>query len=431
MNNVVISLHENILKLSLNSKNGFNTFSTQVTVPITNTQEFAQLIKENLNTLPRRKETYLDFLVDPEDTLIKFVTVNKNDDDIDGQILMEIKGKLKEISLDDYYFSYQKLAPFVYQFVAIKKSVLNAYLEIANLIGMPIRSVIPWILLLPKFVGKNVPCIFLCDKGNKQTVALSELGGIYFAETYKEEQTLDKLKEIISSLAIYKRPVPISKIYTLDYEYLNLDQKYEVESIKLDNFAENNKGFENHFIFNSLIDTNAELLHTQLNTLNYLPVPVAETKSRLPVYIGAALGVLFIAVGGFFLLRGNGTKSNDLAANVLSETNQTTESTKSNPPAEKPILNKADLKIQVLNGAGISGAAAKARDFLTSAGYKVSEIGNSEEANRSDTLIQIKSGKADYKDALLLDVGKSYTAVADTNLPASSAFDVIVTIGAK
>jgi len=103
------------------------------------------------------------------------------------------------------------------------------------------------------------------------------------------------------------------------------------------------------------------------------------------------------------------------------------------PTAEPATtLKKEDLKIQILNGSGVSGAAGKAKTLLEAAGYKSIDTGNATVSNLAQTEIEIKVSKKEYLEVLTKDLEKSYAAVeAEKPLVATSKYDLVITIGKK
>jgi hypothetical protein len=102
-------------------------------------------------------------------------------------------------------------------------------------------------------------------------------------------------------------------------------------------------------------------------------------------------------------------------------------------PTPTITLNKATLKIQVLNGTEGKGVAAKARDALTAAGYSEISVGNAETSDYELTVISIKPSKKAYLDGLKKDLEEAkYNLESETdNLTEGNEFDAIVVIGSK
>lgn len=101
-------------------------------------------------------------------------------------------------------------------------------------------------------------------------------------------------------------------------------------------------------------------------------------------------------------------------------------------PEPEASLKREDLKVQVLNGSGVAGAAGKAQGLLQDLGYVEVAVGNASSSNFTTTEISIKKEKNDYLDMLIDDLSDSYTVDEDTaTLSATSAYDVVVTLGSK
>lgn len=99
------------------------------------------------------------------------------------------------------------------------------------------------------------------------------------------------------------------------------------------------------------------------------------------------------------------------------------------PP--KPQLNLADYSISVLNGSGKTGLAAKTKEMLEAAGFKVGSVGNAATSDFDYTQIGAKSSvpaelltklRETLMQTLLL-------ATASGTLEASASADVVVTLG--
>ena len=98
------------------------------------------------------------------------------------------------------------------------------------------------------------------------------------------------------------------------------------------------------------------------------------------------------------------------------------------PPA--PTLKRADLKVQVLNGAGVAGTASSAQEFLEGLGYEDIDTDNADSFDFEETEIAIKEDKEKYVELLNDDLLKKYV-VSKTikTLPEDSKYDVVITIG--
>lgn len=95
-------------------------------------------------------------------------------------------------------------------------------------------------------------------------------------------------------------------------------------------------------------------------------------------------------------------------------------------------LKREDLKIQVLNGSGVAGAAGKAKTFLENLGYKDVVAGNADKSDYQETEISILDEKKEYLELLEKDLADEYNLASQSaTLPGSSTYDVVITLGKK
>ena len=438
----VASISENLLKISYIDKElQIKTLSKE----LDNDSLDAKFVSSQIVDLVGKpaKDISVVFLLEPQDVLLRFVTVKKSLDSVE-QIMISIKAVCEEeaVKLEDLYFSYKKLAPFVFQFASIKQEKLNYFLEMAEFGGFEIKAIVPWIMLLPRIVSSSgEPCIFVSLANGNQTVVLSELGGVYFSNVFQTQKSNDELLNLVKKLSIYERSKPIDKIYTLNADQFSIDPNYQVMTLPIN--SKGLEGFELHLLFYSSLQRKPDIIGTQPNFLNMLPLPVRRDSKAL-VLVGGIFGAILVvgAVVGFVYL---GSKKADVKlaqgskdSVVLSE--RTEESTKSvakedqgvdeKKPVEKSLVKK-DLKIRVENGAGVSGVAASAKVFLEKLGYTVVGIDNAKETGRENTLVKFKTAKLEYKDMLVSDVKDKYSLVVEDDLDDSLEFDVLMVIGLK
>ncbi len=93
-------------------------------------------------------------------------------------------------------------------------------------------------------------------------------------------------------------------------------------------------------------------------------------------------------------------------------------------------IDKTALSLQVLNGGGTPGAAAKMKSLLEEKGYTVKATGNTEEYTYDTTEIHVKASASAALVHLEVDLKDSYvlgTTAAD--LADESSFDVQVIVG--
>ncbi len=94
-------------------------------------------------------------------------------------------------------------------------------------------------------------------------------------------------------------------------------------------------------------------------------------------------------------------------------------------------IKRADLKVQVLNGSGVAGAAGKAKTFLEGLGYADVKTGNAD-GDFAKTEIEIKESKSAASEMIKKDLKDKYT-LADTVgvLDKTFDYDVVITLGSE
>lgn len=101
-----------------------------------------------------------------------------------------------------------------------------------------------------------------------------------------------------------------------------------------------------------------------------------------------------------------------------------------NPVDSSTGLDRSTLEVEVQNGSGEKGVAAKAADVLKGFGYKISSTGNADNYDYIEVTIKVKSTKSNFLALLKKDLGFSYTVGSTSaNLDSSSTADALVIIG--
>lgn len=140
------------------------------------------------------------------------------------------------------------------------------------------------------------------------------------------------------------------------------------------------------------------------------------------IIIVAALG------GGIFVAKG---KSFSVAKLFMAAPTPTPTPAPTPTPTPQPV-NRKDIKLQVLNGGGVPGAASKIKSFLEDKGYTVSDVSNAAAYTYTKTEVQVQPGKEAYQKLLMDDLKDTYSLA--TNAAALSAdvpYDVRVVVGTK
>jgi hypothetical protein len=124
----------------------------------------------------------------------------------------------------------------------------------------------------------------------------------------------------------------------------------------------------------------------------------------------------------------------------LSETDQEIAPSATVAPSAEPTptaspsssLKREEIKLQVLNGSGISGFAGKAKTYLEELGYKDVMTGNAATSDFTNTIISVKDSKKEFLETIKTDLAKNYKVAEKTEtLSASSKYDFVITLGNK
>ena len=462
MQDLVVSINKNILKISTIDKEA-QLKTAMLNVPkelvddtrIIDPKGFSNLLEKSISQVSvlSKNKLGLNFVMEPQDIFLRYVTVSKNGQETGEQIISEIKAKDPDIKLDTLYFSYKKMAPFVYQFVGIRKEVMDNYLETSNALNIGLKSIIPWVLAFPKYENVNDPAIFVSKVDNDQVIALSELNGIFFAGTYKKEKTSEELTSLVKELSFYKRSSPIKCIFTFNCDSFTMPN-YEIKKIESPKFNGNfnlPEGFEINNIVNFLLDSDPTILGGQINVLNMLPLPVVERKGSALLVTGSVIGALLLLVGVYFGITSLGNKkagNEQLAQNntsqetqVLSETTsqeqpvqeeQPQQGTDNENPEKDPNVEvkRGNLKIRVENGAGVGGLAARTNEYLEGLGYTVLTI-DTADSKVQPTVLQFKSTvQKEFENLVKEDIKNKFPEIeVKDNISEDSDYDLLITVG--
>ena len=132
---------------------------------------------------------------------------------------------------------------------------------------------------------------------------------------------------------------------------------------------------------------------------------------RAMVMVLLFLGVIFLLLG-WQALGSSGSSDDDSASPVPSATATSSATSTSNKPAS------AQAEVQVYNISSKEGVAARTKDQLTSAGFKVTKVDNMAVPDVSATTVYYTD--ADDERATADAVGKSLGAPVELRIPALS-----------
>ncbi|BBZ46061.1 LytR C-terminal domain-containing protein [Mycobacterium parmense] len=131
---------------------------------------------------------------------------------------------------------------------------------------------------------------------------------------------------------------------------------------------------------------------------------------RAMVMVLLFLGVIFLLLGWQAL--GSSGNSDDDSASAMSSTTSTT-SSPSPSPTGKPSAN--DAEVRVYNISAKEGVAARTKDELTSAGFKVTDVGNLAVSDVTTTTVYYTD--ADGEHATADAVGQKLGAPVEPRSP--------------
>ncbi len=148
--------------------------------------------------------------------------------------------------------------------------------------------------------------------------------------------------------------------------------------------------------------------------------------------------VLFLVVIGgvtFFVFKSS--KSGSTLGENTDETLGITDSLISETPLESPTptpeaVDKAEVRIQVLNGTGIAGEAGVLSDQLKNLGYTEVKTGNASSQSETDTTVTFSTTLSqDVVTEITEKLNGLYTSVKTNTGSTSSDFDVEVITGLR
>lgn len=168
------------------------------------------------------------------------------------------------------------------------------------------------------------------------------------------------------------------------------------------------------------ITTPVEVIEEEVEKTNYLWIIIPTA-----LLIGALVGGLITYFSGLSRLKEVNTTPTPIASKQ-----PVVEATPSASPST--TIKREDIKLQVLNGSGVSGLAGKAKTYLEGLGYKDVQTGNASVSNLVETTIAVKDSKKELLDIVSADLSKNYK-VAKTidSLITTSKYDFVITLGSK
>ena len=166
-----------------------------------------------------------------------------------------------------------------------------------------------------------------------------------------------------------------------------------------------------------------------------VPVVIESVKENVPqkkdngwvwMLVAFALGAVVGMVSGYLVAK---TQKSQTAKTQNTTVVQTSPVPSASPAAAE--VKRADLKVQVLNGSGVAGAAAKAKTFLEGLGYLDVATGNAD-GDFAETEVDVKESVSAASEMVKKELKDKYT-LSDTVgvLDKTSDYDVVITLGSE
>ncbi len=159
--------------------------------------------------------------------------------------------------------------------------------------------------------------------------------------------------------------------------------------------------------------------------MEYLNIEEASpSRFNIWMYVFIAGAVFTLGILGFFAYK--------FRQNIASRTaSPTPQANASSAPSPTPVpeIKKEDLKVQVLNGSGIAGQAAKVKEALAGLGLSQIEIGNAEGALAKETVVVFSKQASDsLRKAVITKLEGIFEAVS-TSDNGDLGTDILITTG--
>lgn len=142
--------------------------------------------------------------------------------------------------------------------------------------------------------------------------------------------------------------------------------------------------------------------------------------------------IVLAIIAGLFIYRMGATKLNVNNQNAPIPLPSLAGEQQVSPIPKPEIISTFKYKIEVLNGSGIKGEAAKVKELLEAEKFSVSSIGNADNSDYQKTIIQAKKTvPREFLDKVKSFLVRSYVLDKVKELDESEKFDAIITVGSK
>jgi len=168
--------------------------------------------------------------------------------------------------------------------------------------------------------------------------------------------------------------------------------------------------------------------------VNSPPSGKTNYKLILLVTVISALVVGFVAGGVYVYFSGlsqiEETAPQPTQAPEAASPTPTSQASPSPIPGEE--IDVTSYKVSVLNGSGQIGAAGSAGSLLEDQGFEVANIGNANRYDYEATVVQVKETVPEQVIQMVEDaLSDTYSVELGDELPSTSGYDIIVTVGTE
>ena len=169
--------------------------------------------------------------------------------------------------------------------------------------------------------------------------------------------------------------------------------------------------------------------------------PLEPEKKKLPLLpligLGLLSGFLVALIGGAIVVYQNALEKleEQKTVSLIEETGTAEKETEESLEVAVPDTNqlvREELRIEVLNGAGVAGTAARAKEFLVGLGYDQVETSNADNFDYQETEIFVKNKDPILFEFLMTDLSVQYQVKDEASALEEDrieALDALIIIG--
>jgi len=457
---LVFSIQENSLKIALAnySSGGFKiSYLKKITDPlifagdeVIDTNKAAALLQKIFNEEILKQKYATTIWAIPENKLF-FKQLSLEQAPKDASEAINLIEKDLPFDKDQTLITWEEISKGIFQICATEHKLISklsfvikdTFLDIFRFVPAPLT-----ILELQKPSAQTY--LFTFQEGTVATFFVVANNGIEFSSSFDLKEA--KTKEIEKIALDYKEYFDshhqqiTKKIISLGKSNIaTVFTKYDFEIEEISFPVAKNKSDEDYEDFKSLISASSfkdsnlsfkqEIIKEGLSNITTAKVEISDKKQIFnfwPALLGLGLVIISITLVAVLLFFFFKIKPKEKPITPITTTSQTATSSATNETtgsAPEQSLERADLKIKILNGRGVAGTAADAKEFLTNLGWQITEIDNASSFDFEKTQIQIKESRLDFLGLLTKDLEGSYTIIEGEKLSETESFDALITIG--